>query len=414
MLAEYAFDDQTSALCKPCQPSAGQFVLTLHTLLALLLDPQIEDPRFIKVGYGFHEEACGNSAMEVSFLFLAGELLLLSGVIVLLRLAGGCPEMCRCHSSSHSVDCGRQGLAEVPPDLPPQTLTLHLQDNQIRQLPAFAFRAVPHLRTLNLWNNSLSHLAPGVFHGLQHLQVLNLTQNSLHFLESRLFHSLPQLRELDLSSNNISHLPTFLGRPWENLTVFAVQQNQLQQLDRALLESMPSVRLLFLKDNLWKCNCHLLSLKLWLETFIYKGGVTDGVICASPDTWKGEDLLKIPHELYQPCTFPSLDVGSSRGQQLGSAHRPVPGPPESHSARERDPLECELKPKLRPANLRHAVATIIITGVVCGIVCLMMLVAAIYGCTYAAVTAQHHGGRSARTNEPAKMEGKELCDSSPA
>lgn len=45
MLAEYAFDDQTSALCKPCQPPAGQFVLTLHTLLALLLDPQIEDPR---------------------------------------------------------------------------------------------------------------------------------------------------------------------------------------------------------------------------------------------------------------------------------------------------------------------------------------------------------------------------------
>ncbi|XP_032267406.1 leucine-rich repeat and transmembrane domain-containing protein 1 [Phoca vitulina] len=352
--------------------------------------------------------------ISVSFLFLVGELLLLSGVIVLLRLVGGCPERCRCHSSSHSVDCRRQGLAEVPLDLPPQTLTLHLQDNQIRQLPAFAFRAVPQLRTLNLWNNSLSHLAPGVFHGLQHLQVLNLTQNSLHSLESRLFHSLPQLRELDLSSNNISHLPTSLGRPWENLTVFAVQQNQLQQLDRVLLESMPSVRLLFLKDNLWKCNCHLLSLKLWLETFIYKGGVTDGVICASPDTWKGEDLLKIPHELYQPCPFPSPDVGSSRGQQLGSAHRPVPGPPESHSARERDPSECELKPKPRPANLRHAVATIIITGVVCGIVCLMMLTAAIYGCTYAAVTAQHHGGRLARTNEPGKMEGKELCDSPPA
>uniref|UniRef100_A0A8C0JY68 Leucine-rich repeat and transmembrane domain-containing protein 1 n=1 Tax=Canis lupus dingo TaxID=286419 RepID=A0A8C0JY68_CANLU len=343
-----------------------------------------------------------------------GDLLLLCGVIVLLQGVCGCPEKCRCHSSSHSVDCSQQGLAEIPSDLPPQTLTLHLQDNQIQQLPAFAFRSVPQLTTLNLCNNSLSNLAPGAFQGLHHLKVLNLTQNSLHSLESRLFHSLPQLRELDLSSNNITHLPTSLGKVWENLTVFAVQQNQLQQLDRALLESMPSVRLLFLKDNLWKCNCHLLSLKLWLEKFIYKGGITDSVICASPDTWKGKELLKIPHELYQPCPFPSLDVGSLRGQQLGSAHQPVPKPPESHSTGERDHPECELKPKPRPANLRHAVATVIITGVVCGIVCLMMLAAAIYGCTYAAVTAQYHGGRLAQTNEPVKMEGKELYDSSPA
>ncbi|KAL2803679.1 leucine-rich repeat and transmembrane domain-containing protein 1 isoform 2, partial [Daubentonia madagascariensis] len=270
--------------------------------------------------------------------------------------------------------------------------------------------------TLNLSNNSLSNLAPQAFNGLQHLQVLNLTQNSLLFLESRLFHSLPQLRELDLSSNNISHLPTSLGKPWENLTIFAVQQNQLQQLDGALLESMPSVRLLFLKDNLWKCNCHLLGLKLWLEKFIYKGGITDGVICSSPDTWKGKDLLKIPHDLYQPCPppAPAPAPGSSQTQQPSSAHGAVPRPPENHSSGERDPSECEFKPKPRPANLRHAIATIIVTGVVCGVLCLMMLAAAIYGCTYAAITAQYHGGCWAQTNEPGKTEGKELFDCSPA
>ncbi|XP_054451116.1 leucine-rich repeat and transmembrane domain-containing protein 1 isoform X2 [Pteronotus mesoamericanus] len=329
-------------------------------------------------------------------------------------MVGGCPEKCHCHSTSNSVDCSQQGLAEIPPDLPPQTLMLHLQDNQIHQLPAFAFRSVPQLRTLNLCNNSISNLAPGAFHGLQHLQVLNLTQNSLHSLESRLFHSLSQLRELDLSSNNISHLPTSLGEGWENLTVLAVQQNQLQQLDRALLESMPSVKLLFLKDNLWKCNCHLLGLKLWLEKFIYKGGVMDSVICASPDTWKGKDLLKIPHELYQPCPFPSPDRESSQVWQLASAQWAVPRPLESHSAEERDHSECELKPKPKPANLRHAVVTVIITGVACGILCLMMLVATIYGCTYAAITAKCRAGSLAQTNEPEKTEGKDLFDSSPA
>ncbi|XP_037654386.1 leucine-rich repeat and transmembrane domain-containing protein 1 [Choloepus didactylus] len=342
---------------------------------------------------------------------MKGELLLLSNVMFLLGVACGCPEKCHCHSSSKSVDCGRQGLVEIPPDLPPQTLTLHLENNQIHQLPAFAFRSVPQLMTLNLSNNSLSTLALGAFDGLQHLQVLNLTQNSLHSLENRLFHSLPQLRELDLSSNNISHLPASLGKPWENLTVFAVQQNQLQQLDRTLLESMSNVRLLFLKDNLWKCNCHLLGLKLWLEKFIYKGGMTDGVICASPDTWRGKDLLKIPHELYQPCLS---DQVPSQALQPGSARRAAVSLPETHSVGERDHSECELQPKPKPANLRHAVATVIITGVVCGIVCLMMLVAAIYGCAYAAITAQYCGEHLAQTSESGRMEGKELFDSSPA
>ncbi|XP_045385924.1 leucine-rich repeat and transmembrane domain-containing protein 1 [Lemur catta] len=345
---------------------------------------------------------------------MKGELLLLSSVTVLLQVVLGCPDKCHCHSSTDFVDCSRQGLAEIPSDLPPQTRTLHLQDNQIHQLPAFAFRSVPWLMTLNLSNNSLSNLAPQAFDGLQHLQVLNLTQNSLLSLESRLFRSLPQLRELDLSSNNISHLPTSLGKPWENLTIFAVQQNQLQQLDGALLESMPSVRLLFLKDNLWKCNCHLHGLKLWLEKFIYKGGITDGVICRSPDTWKGKDLLKIPHELYQPCPPPAPDPGSPQTQQPSSAFGAVPRPPENHSSGEQDPLGCEFKPRPRPVNLRHAIGTVIITGVVCGVLCLMMLAAAIYGCTYAAITAQYHGGCLAQTSEPGKTEGKELFDSSPA
>ncbi|VTJ63287.1 Hypothetical predicted protein [Marmota monax] len=301
------------------------------------------------------------------------------------------------------------------------------------------------------------------------------------------------LRELDVSFNNISHLPTSLAEPWENLTLFEVRQNQLHYLDRRLLESMPSLRLLFLKDNLWKCNCHLLGLKLWLEKFIYagfkrtgdrvclpcivqgykpllgcdvanfttqsptpppkgdkthvrpcwrchllemafmgsirwnsvtwpqndpkeygpkgkRGGVMDGVICGSPDMWKGKDLLRIPHELYQPCPLPVPHLVPSQGQQHGTAHREVPKPPENRISGERDPVTCEVKPKPRPTNLRHAVATVVITGVVCGIVCLMMLVAAIYGCTYAAITAQGHRGPLAQTSDSGKMGGKEVFD----
>lgn len=93
--------------------------------------------------------------------------------------------------------------------------------------------------------------------------------------------------------------------------------------------------------------------------------------------------------------------------QSGSAHQTVLRSPESQS-------DCELKPKPKLPNLRHAVATIVITGIVCGIVCLMILAATIYGCTYAAMTAQSQGGPLAQIPELSKTEGKEFLDSLPA
>lgn len=205
------------------------------------------------------------------FLIVLGALLLVSSVGILLPGVGSCPKKCLCHPSSNSVDCSGQGLSKIPPDLPPWTVTLLLQDNQIHWLPALVFRSVPQLTTLNLSNNSLSYLAAEAFYGLPHLQVLNVTQNSLLSIAGSFVHALPGLRELDLSSNSLSILPTPLGRPWENLTVFAIQQNHLLHLDRKLLEAMPKVRLVLLKDNPWKCDCHLLGLKLWLERFTFEG-----------------------------------------------------------------------------------------------------------------------------------------------
>uniref|UniRef100_F6PKH4 Leucine-rich repeat and transmembrane domain-containing protein 1 n=1 Tax=Monodelphis domestica TaxID=13616 RepID=F6PKH4_MONDO len=344
---------------------------------------------------------------------MKGDLFWLSMLLLLFHKVGSCPGKCLCHPHTKTVDCSRQGLREVPSELPPRTQVLHLQNNQIGELPTSAFSRTPLLRVLDLSNNSLSTLAPGAFLGLGHLQVLNLTQNSLQSLESKVFQSLPQLQELDLSFNNIRELPRFGGETLSRLTRLAIQRNQLQKLHRAHLEALPSLRALFFKDNLWKCNCHLFGLKLWMESFVYKGGVTDGVICSAPDIWKGKDLLKIPYELYSVC-LPLLGNGGPVQAQLsGFAYQDFPPPRQPQEQVDKSHSDCELKPKTRPVNLRHAIATVVITGVICGIVCLMMLAAAIYGCTYAAIMAKGHGEPLSQVNGPRKpREAKGSADTS--
>lgn len=74
--------------------------------------------------------------------------------------------------------------------------------------------------------------------------------------------------------------------------------------------------------------------------------------------------------------------------------------------------ECEPKQRLRPVNLRHAIATVVITGVVCGIVCLMMLAAAIYGCAYAAIMAKYQ--RELKKNEAMAAVVKQKADQTTA
>ncbi|XP_029456765.1 leucine-rich repeat and transmembrane domain-containing protein 1 [Rhinatrema bivittatum] len=348
---------------------------------------------------------------------MKGRLILPFSVVLLLRVVWGCPEVCLCHRSTKTVDCNNQGLVEIPSNVPPETQKLYLQNNNIQVINNSAFGNTPWLTVIDLSNNSISSLSANTFLRLHFLQTLNLTNNLIHFLENKLFNTVQNLTELDLSSNNIVNLPESLGDNTGHLSLLAVKHNQLQRIDRVLLDSLSNLKIFLFKDNPWQCSCQATGLKLWLESFLYRGGIIDEIVCFTPENLKGKNLLKIPYELYEGCPPKTAHLHLSNTQ-----HRTLELQNNGKHGHHTEPggrnfSDCELKSKPRTASLRHAVATVIITGVICGIVSLMMLAAAVYGCAYATMTARYqrelkdveHLGPAIEQGSP---EEKELLDGS--
>uniref|UniRef100_H3DC19 Leucine rich repeats and transmembrane domains 1 n=1 Tax=Tetraodon nigroviridis TaxID=99883 RepID=H3DC19_TETNG len=327
---------------------------------------------------------------------------LLCTLLSLLSSSHACPKECSCNAKV--VDCRGRGLYDIPHLLHPDTQELHLQDNRIRGLGSMAFREIPIVRVLDLSNNSITSISPTALLGLRNLQRLSLAYNNLKELDKRLFGPIRTLSHLELSHNSLWGLSGAMGDNLRNLSHLGLAYNRITRLDRSLLEALGRLDSLTLRGNPWRCDCQLIGLKLWLETYLFKGGVVDEVICSHPEEMKDRDLQKVPYQVFHVCMTTSYhylfaNIHHLETERLLRSHaHGNHAHPSSHALHNPIGLpECEPKQRHRPVNLRHAIATVVITGVVCGIVCLMMLAAAVYGCAYAAIMAKYQ--RELKKNE---------------
>ncbi|KAG8454460.1 hypothetical protein GDO86_000906, partial [Hymenochirus boettgeri] len=151
---------------------------------------------------------------------------------------------------------------------------IDLSYNQIQELPPSLLKAFPLLQRLNLEGNNLTSLPSSVFTGTPFLKHVYLGKNSLHFLPERLFLPIISLKTLDLSDNQLSRLPPGL----------------LQEA-RGLGEKMEQS--LDLSYNPWHCDCHLLSMHLWVSKHISSFYSINNTKCAKPATLENYTLYQV-------------------------------------------------------------------------------------------------------------------------
>ncbi|KAJ8367350.1 hypothetical protein AAFF_G00320490 [Aldrovandia affinis] len=101
-----------------------------------------------------------------------------------------CETGCTCarRPDGLNVTCSHAHLRAVPSDLPPDTVLLRLDHNQISAVPDRAFRGLSRLRELNLSHNAVETLGEGALRGVEAtLRSLDLSHNRLSRVDREAF-----------------------------------------------------------------------------------------------------------------------------------------------------------------------------------------------------------------------------------
>ncbi|XP_046335329.1 toll-like receptor 4 [Haliotis rufescens] len=127
------------------------------------------------------------------------------------------------------VNCMGLRLKSLPVQLPVNTTTLLLSNNEVTNLTEQMFQRFPHLRALDLSHNSIVTIHENGFKGISKLKKLNLQFNQL-VLDSQTYHpnvfkDLTELEELRIvdNVNNIDHPnATYPDQSFQHLTSLKV------------------------------------------------------------------------------------------------------------------------------------------------------------------------------------------------
>ncbi|XP_023655104.1 leucine-rich repeat transmembrane neuronal protein 1 [Paramormyrops kingsleyae] len=214
------------------------------------------------------------------------------------------------------LDLSYNKLQALEPDLfhgLRKLTNLHLRYNALKFVPVRIFQDCRSLQFLDLGYNQLQSLARNSFAGLFKLTELHLEHNELVKVNLAHFPRLISLRALymrrnrativvstlewtwhflekiDFSGNEIEYIEPHVFESVPNLRSLQLDSNRLTYVDQRILDSWSSLHSVTLSGNQWECGRNVCALASWLSAF--RGQRDSGLLCASPDTAQGEDVL---------------------------------------------------------------------------------------------------------------------------
>ncbi|KAJ8410174.1 hypothetical protein AAFF_G00201550 [Aldrovandia affinis] len=261
-------------------------------------------------------------------------------------------------------------LSSIPIGLPEGLKELRMDENRIAIISEEAFRNVSKLERLLLDGNLLTDegiSAPGTFQDLVNLRELSMARNSLTVPPP-----MPPgdfLLRLSLQENQLTEIPVATFSHLRQLERLDISNNQLQSLMPGVFDGLVSLKQLTVRNNLWRCDCGIRWVIMWLKTLPPTLNVR-GFMCQRPERARGMVVRELNLDTIQcldggtappwprstrppthtppaaatlrpsasfPSTAPPLQIpaATAGGDEGGHVPRPPPPPRSPHP----DPLQ---------------------------------------------------------------------------
>lgn len=238
-------------------------------------------------------------------------------------LSAACPEDCSCKwkSGKKTVECSDRGLITIPSNIDTETQVLDMCGNDLQilhrdtfqrsplinlqkmymrscrlgQIDKNAFRGLSNLVEIDLSDNLLTHVPSQTFEDIPYLRNISLARNPIQKVDAFAFRLVPQLAKLDLSRCKIQSIRPKAFDNLDALDHLKLNDNELQELPTDTLEGLKRLRTVELHGNNWKCDCHLRSVKIWInESSIH---VPQPLFCSGgPERLKDKSLVELDAE----------------------------------------------------------------------------------------------------------------------